>query len=183
MTTMLHVISPYQPYMWVNHAKVYHRAPLGWGTLQCFGWGILFYRYLLDFFKIFTIINSEQNMVSTRYMANCIPSEVMKNYKKTIHVYRPKCRNLWIRNSWCVSGAMCFSTSHIIIFIKLFLSIRDDMKKPISLWFRYRCEEQLWHVKFSILPLLLQSFRWSSFIEKSHNKLFTNKKQHSCRSF
>ena len=124
MTIMLHVISPYQPYMWNNHAKVYHRAPLGWGTLQCFGWGILFYRYLLDFFKIFTIINSEQNMVSTRYMANCIPSEVMKNYKKTVHVYRPKCRNLWIRNSWCVRSDVLFNKPYYNLYKIIFVNPR-----------------------------------------------------------
>ena len=70
---------------------------------------------------------------------------------------------------------MCFSTSHIIIiFIKFFLSMWEDLKKPVSLWFRYRCEQQLRHVQFSSLPFLLQRFRWSLFIEKSHNKLFTN---------
>ena len=44
-------------------------------------------------------------------------------------------------------------------------------------------EQQLWHVQFSIFIFLLQSISWSSFIEKSRNKLFAKEKRYTGQSF
>ena len=138
-------------------------------------------------------------MVSTRYMSNgiacvnpLIPSvweaKLWKVKRKLLRFIDWIAKNnefgiiqLGVRQEPCAVQQAILLSSLSNYFCQYVRYLKNPVLK--ILWFRQRCEQQLWHVQFNILPFLLQSFFWSSFIEESHSKLLGKEKRYLGWSF